>query len=88
MWTSVHIHTFGHWSTIQIHQVTGTKGGDVTIGDHVWIASRVTILPGVTIGRGAVVAAGAVVTKDVEPKHHCWWGSSKTNRETRQSIGI
>ena len=44
-----------------------TKGGPVTIEDHVWIASRVTILPGVTIGRGAVVAAGAVVTKDVPP---------------------
>lgn len=43
----------------------GTKGGPVTIEDHVWISSRATILPGVTIGRGAVVAAGAVVTKDV-----------------------
>ena len=41
------------------------KGGDVTIGDHVWIATRVTILPGVKIGRGAVIACNSVVTKDV-----------------------
>ncbi|GAB1489140.1 hypothetical protein MASR2M8_15920 [Opitutaceae bacterium] len=43
------------------------RGGDVTIGNHVWIAYRAIILPGVTIGDGAVIAAGAVVTKDVEP---------------------
>jgi len=42
------------------------RGGDVTIGDHVWIGYRVVILPGVTIGEGAVVAAGAVVCRDVE----------------------
>jgi maltose O-acetyltransferase len=43
------------------------RGGDVTIGDHVWIGYRAIIMPGVTIGDGAVVAAGAVVTTDVEP---------------------
>ncbi|HBL10852.1 MAG TPA: acetyltransferase [Cyanobacteria bacterium UBA11162] len=43
------------------------RGGNVTIGDHVWIAYRAIILPGVTIGEGAVVGAGSVVTKDVEP---------------------
>lgn len=43
------------------------RGGDVTIGDHVWIAFRAIIMPGVTIGEGAVVAAGAVVTRDVPP---------------------
>lgn len=57
-----HIWTMEHDPHCADH---GTKGGDVTIGDHVWIASRVTILPGVTIGRGAVIAAGAVVNKDV-----------------------
>ena len=57
-----HIWTLQHDPNCDDH---GTKGGDVTIGDHVWIASRVTILPGVTIGRGAVIAAGAVVTRDV-----------------------
>lgn len=57
-----HIWTLEHDPNDPNH---GTKGGPVTIGDHVWIASRVTILPGVTIGRGAVVAAGAVVTRDV-----------------------
>lgn len=46
----------------------GTRGANVTIGDHVWIATRVTILPGVTIGQGAVVACGSIVTKDVPPK--------------------
>lgn len=59
-WT--HIWTLQHDPNDPDH---GTKGGPVTIGDHVWIASRVTILPGVTIGRGAVVACGSVVTKDV-----------------------
>lgn len=59
-----HIWTLEHDPNSISH---GTKGGDVTIEDHVWIASRVTILPGVTIGRGAVIAAGSVVTKDVEP---------------------
>ena len=44
----------------------GSKGGDVTIKDHVWIASRVTILPGVSINKGAVVASNSVVTKDVD----------------------
>ncbi len=58
----VHIWTLEHDIDSPNH---GTKGGPVTIEDHVWIASRVTILPGVTIHRGAVVAAGAVVTKDV-----------------------
>ena len=43
------------------------KGGDITIGDHVWIGYRAIILPGITIGEGAVVGAGSVVTKDVEP---------------------
>jgi maltose O-acetyltransferase len=43
------------------------RGGEVTIGDHVWIGYRALILPGVSIGTGAVVAAGAVVTRDVEP---------------------
>ena len=57
-----HIWTLQHDPDCPDH---GTKGGDVTIGDHVWIASRVTILPGVTVGRGAVVACGSVVTKDV-----------------------
>lgn len=45
-----------------------SKGGTVTIKNHVWIASRVTILPGVTIHKGAVIASGAVVTKDVQEK--------------------
>jgi maltose O-acetyltransferase len=62
--THTHIWTLEHNVNDPKH---GTKGGPVTIGDHVWIASRVTILPGVTIGRGAVVAAGAVVTRDVPP---------------------
>ena len=44
-----------------------TRGGVVTIDDHVWIGSRAMILPGIHIGEGAVVAACAVVTKDVEP---------------------
>jgi maltose O-acetyltransferase len=43
------------------------RGGDVTIGDHVWIAYRAIVLPGVTIGEGAVIGAGAVVASDVEP---------------------
>ena len=64
----VGISPYAHIWTLE-HDVNseafGTKGGPVTIEDHVWIASRATILPGVTIGRGAVVAAGAVVTKDV-----------------------
>ena len=60
--TGTHIWTLEHDPNDPKH---GTKGGPVTIEDHVWIASRVTILPGVTIGRGAVVACGAVVTKDV-----------------------
>lgn len=45
----------------------GTRGGIVTIDDHVWIGARAMILPGVHVGEGAVIAAGAVVTKDVEP---------------------
>ena len=44
-----------------------TRGGIVTIDDHVWIGSRAMILPGIHVGEGAVIAAGAVVTKDVEP---------------------
>lgn len=59
-WT--HIWTLEHDPSDPNH---GTKGGPVTIGDHVWIASRVTILPGVEIERGAVVACGSIVTKDV-----------------------
>lgn len=59
-----HIWTMEHDPNDDNH---GTKGGAVTIQDHVWIASRVTILPGVTIGRGAVIACGAVVRHDVEP---------------------
>jgi len=43
------------------------RGGEVTIGDHVWIGYRALVLPGVSIGEGAVVGAGAVVTRDVEP---------------------
>lgn len=57
-----HIWTLEHDPSSPVH---GTKGGRVTIEDHVWIASRVTILPGVTVHRGAVVACGSVVTKDV-----------------------
>ena len=45
----------------------GTRGGGVTIEDHVWIATRVTILPNVTIGRGAVIGCGSVVTKNIPP---------------------
>ena len=60
-----HIWTLEHDPNDPDH---GTKGGPVTIEDHVWIASRVTILPGVTIGRGAVIAAGSVVTKDIPPR--------------------
>ena len=63
--TESHIWTLEHDPNDNDH---GTKGGAVTIEDHVWIASRVTILPGVTIGRGAVVACGSVVTKDVPEK--------------------
>ena len=44
-----------------------TRGGLVTIDDHVWIGARAIILPGIHIGEGAVIGAGAVVTKDVEP---------------------
>lgn len=44
-----------------------TRGGIVSIGDHVWLGARAMILPNVHIGEGAVVAAGAVVTKDVPP---------------------
>lgn len=44
-----------------------TRGGVVSIGDHVWLGARAMILPNVHIGEGAVVAAGAVVTKDVLP---------------------
>jgi acetyltransferase-like isoleucine patch superfamily enzyme len=44
-----------------------TRGGVVTIDDHVWIGSRAMILPGIHVGQGAVVAAAAVVTKNVEP---------------------
>lgn len=43
------------------------RGGDVTIGNHVWIGYGSLVLPGITIGEGAVVGAHAVVTKDVEP---------------------
>ena len=57
-----HIWTLEHDPNDADH---GTRGGTVTIEDHVWVATRVTILPGVTIGRGAVVACGSVVTKDV-----------------------
>ena len=60
-----HIWTLQHDPNDNDH---GTKGGPVTIEDHVWIATRVTILPGVTIGRGAVVGCGSVVTKDVPEK--------------------
>lgn len=63
--THTHIWTLEHDPNSATH---ATKGGAVTIEDHVWIASRVTILPGVTIGRGAVVAAGAVVVRDVPPE--------------------
>lgn len=56
--------TLGHDPHSPTH---ATKGGPITIEDHVWIATRVTILPGVTIGRGAVVAAGSIVSKDVAP---------------------
>jgi maltose O-acetyltransferase len=63
--TQTHIWTLEHDPHDANH---GTKGGDVTIEDHVWIASRVTILPGVRLGRGAVVACGAVVTRDVPEK--------------------
>lgn len=60
--THTHIWTLEHDQNDSSH---ATRGGSVTIEDHVWIASRVTILPGVELGRGAVVAAGAVVTKNV-----------------------
>ena len=60
--TQTHLWTLEHDPNDPCHL---TKGGPVTIEDHVWIASRVTILPGVTIRRGAVIACGAVVTKDV-----------------------
>ena len=63
--TETHIWTLEHDPNDVSHS---TKGGPVTIEDHVWIATRVTILPGVTIGRGAVVACGSVVTKDVPEK--------------------
>ena len=63
--TQTHIWTLEHDPNDNNH---GTKGGSVTIEDHVWIASRVTILPGVRIARGAVVACGSVVTKDVPEK--------------------
>jgi len=43
------------------------RGGEVTIGNHVWIGYRAIILPGIIIGDGAVVGAGAVVTRDVAP---------------------
>lgn len=60
--TETHIWTLEHDPN---HADHGTRGGPVTIEDHVWVATRVTILPGITIGRGAVVACGSVVTKDV-----------------------
>lgn len=60
--TETHIWTLEHDPNDVDH---GTRGGPVTIEDHVWIATRATILPGVTIERGAVVACGSVVTKDV-----------------------
>jgi acetyltransferase-like isoleucine patch superfamily enzyme len=44
-----------------------TRGGMVTIDDHVWIGARAMILPGIHIGEGAVVGACAVVTHDIEP---------------------
>jgi len=47
--------------------VFSDRGGNVTLGSHVWIGYRALILPGVTIGDGAVVGAGTVVTKDVGP---------------------
>jgi maltose O-acetyltransferase len=43
------------------------RGGEVTIGNHVWIGYRALVLPGVSIGEGAVIAAAAVVTRDVTP---------------------
>jgi len=45
----------------------GLKGGEVTIGNHVWIGYRAIVLPGLSIGDGVVVGAGAVVTRDVAP---------------------
>jgi len=44
-----------------------TRGGVVTIDDHVWIGARAMIMPGIHIGEGAVIGACAVVTHDVEP---------------------
>jgi maltose O-acetyltransferase len=55
--------TLGHDPDSPSHEV---KGGNVTIGHHVWIASGATILPGVCIGDGAVVASGSVVSKSVD----------------------
>jgi len=43
------------------------KGGEVTIGNHVWICYRAVVLPGVTIGEGAVIGACSVVTSSVDP---------------------
>ena len=59
-----HIWTLEHDPNDPEH---GTRGGGVTIEDHVWIATRVTILPNVTIGRGAVIGCGSVVTKNIPP---------------------
>jgi acetyltransferase-like isoleucine patch superfamily enzyme len=49
------------------HPMFATRGGVVTIDNHVWIGARAIILPGIHTGEGAVVAAAAVVTKDVQP---------------------
>jgi len=56
------IWTLGHDPDSVIHEV---KGGNVSIGNHVWLASSVTILPGVSIEEGAVIASASVVTKNV-----------------------
>ena len=49
------------------HPMFATRGGVVTIDDHVWIGARAMILPGIHIAEGAVVGACSVVTHNVQP---------------------
>lgn len=51
----------------QLDPASGTRSGDVVIGDGAWIGAGAYIGPGITIGENSVVGANSVVTRDVEP---------------------
>lgn len=50
------------------------KGGDVTIGNHVWICRNVFINKKVSIGDNCIVASGAVMVKGSADTNVIWGG--------------